>query len=724
VKSKTVMKNKLLNRIYIPLIFTLGIASEFTIISIFNQKFFLQDDSGISGYPMLKYLGDSFLQGNFSPFIPEIWSAGNLWVEAQYGLLNPITYVWLAVAGSLDSILVLSILWKFFYCLMLASGAYRVFRAYGIAETWAVLLGLLVPISGYILYFDIAAWGIELLGFAWLLHLWASIESYLENGRFPLSVPIFGWLLVSAGYPYAVFPLLFLVPWFIAREAKQKSLWQMKNTFFMLLGFMFLFVSVYLPNILSGEVNSRSKALLVNDGAWSISPGRSLFGIASPSLLPDLQTNGDPNFTNAPIFYVSILFAVVLPFLDIKLSSLRNERVIQALALSLISIFAMSISSNFWQFRWPFRFLPLFAVASLLVIGILVKESRWSASPTRLRAGLLAITFIVISSTLMNPLKVLVHFQVGAIMLITFMVIAICVERGRLNRVIPTLFFASLAVLTIQMYNFPNNGSLRDYNPNYQIDPELKSRFNSETGNIFEILNYDSFPASALKSGKIWEEVTLGSWPALYGAPILNHYSASGFKPFDDALCLQPNGSTCPDAFSKISNEIPGFKTSVGELLGINTVIVQVSNVSEVMDLNSGGEWKLKDCQIYTCTLVRKDSVKGSPIAFKSETMNVSQIYTSQTKMTFELDGEGSIILLNRLNWAGYNATLNGKPIETGTGPAGLVQIVIPDDYKFGSELVVEWNPPGLNAIKACVALSIFMMLLSTVASRTKQIKD
>jgi len=723
VNQPTVMKNILSRKLVTQIIIFFGVAFEFSIISLFNPRFFLQDDSGISGYPMLKYLGNSFVQGNFSTFIPELWSAGNLWVEAQYGILNPVTYLSLTAAGLINSILVLSILWKFFYCVMLTSGALRLFRAYGITNEWAILLALLVPISGYVLYFDITSWGIELLGLAWLLHLWASIEEYLEKGNLSPSVPIFGWLLITSGYPYALFPLLFLVPWFLVREANEKRLRDMKQTILLLLGFIFLFIAVYLPNILSGSVNSRNKSLLVNDGAWSVSPGRNLFGIASPTLFPDLQTNGPTNFTSAPIFYVSIVFAVVLPFLEVKVSTLKSKRVTEALFLSLMGMFAISISSNFWQFRWPFRFLPLFTVASLLVLGLLVKESKWVVSPRRLRAGLLAISLIVISSTFMNPEKVPVHFQAGILIFVAVTLTATCIERGYLTSIVPILFGISLLILSLQLHHFPSNGSLRDYNPNDEISQTLKVKLDSEKGNIFEILNYDSFPATALKSGRIWDEVALGNWPALYESPILNQYSASGFKPFDDALCMQPNGSTCPEAFSKISREIPGYKKSIGEILGINTVIVQVSNLSEVIDLDSGGSWKLKECQTYTCTLVRNVPIGISAVAFKPESMTISTIEESQTNVRLKVEGQGSTILLNRLNWSGYHATLDGRSIPIKTGPAGLVQLQIPDSYMAGSELIVEWEVPGNKGIRVFLAISIFMIALASRIQGIRKLK-
>jgi hypothetical protein len=322
----------------------------------------------------------------------------------------------------------------------------------------------------------------------------------------------------------------------------------------------------------------------------------------------------------------------------------------------------------------------------------------------------------------MNPVHVLTHFQVGIILFGTLSVIAVCIDRGYLKLIAPTVLGASLVVLSLQLYNFPSNGSLRNYYPNDGINSGLKLRLDSESGNIFEILNYDSFPAHALKSGKIWEEVALGSWPALYEAPILNQYSASGFKPFDDALCLQPNGSTCPEAFSKISREIPGYKKSIGEVLGINTVIVQVSSISEVMDLDSGGSWKLKECQTYTCTFVRKDPIETSPVAFKPESMSISEIEDSQTKIRLKVEGKGSVLLINRLNWAGYHATLDGKPLLIETGPAGLVKLQIPDDYRFGSELVVEWEVPGTNVMKAFLIGSILMIVLATKTSRVKKI--
>lgn len=698
-----------------------GVALEFAFILGFNKGFFSQDDSGISGYPLLKFIGQEFLSGNDPFFVPEIWTAGNIWAEAQFGLLNPLSYFFFALSAAIDSVVVNAIIWKFFYTLMLVWGSFRLMRAYQIGQNLSILLSLLVPISGYIMYFDLAAWGIELLGFAWLIHFCASAENHLNNRATGVQLVVPAWLLVSSGYPYALFPLIYLVPWFLYREYKENHRISL-TTFLLGVAMGALTIATYLPSLLSSSVNSRSDGGFLNTGAWTISLGRNLFGIGSPTIFPDLQTNSYPNFTNAPVFYISIAFIVFLPFIVFTKEKIKDAQFLNIVMPLFMTCIAMSLPSYFWMFRWPFRFLPVFVVFALLLLGWIIQNSKLTYTHARLKSGIALASLAFFSALSMNPENAVHHSYILFLSLVVLVLAATFVLNGDHLALYAVVFIASICVLATQLMLSPKSTPLRDYNAPGIVSKEFVANYTQDSGNIFQVADFDAVSRSSIESREIWNEVLLGSWPALSDLPIINSYSASGFDAFDKALCLLPNGSTCPDAISKLNSKYPGYNANLGELLGINTVVVQVSNQSAPITFGSPNEWALEACYKYTCKFTRVNSIDSGPIAFAPPGLEVRTESYSSRSITFEISGRADNLLVRRLNWPGYSAKIDGAEVQVSSGPAGLVELSLPDRVIENEDLVLTWEMPGKDAAQAFTLLSILFFTLILMKLRRSRI--
>ena len=71
--------------------------------------------------------------------------------------------------------------------------------------------------------------------------------------------------------------------------------------------------------------------------------------------------------------------------------------------------------------------------------------------------------------------------------------------------------------------------------------------------------------------------------------------------------------------------------------------------------------------------------------------MQVSSDTSTDREETVRFSGSGTLAFA-RLDWPGYRAEVDGKPVDVREGPAGLVLV----DVRGGGELKLTWSAPGL----------------------------
>jgi len=133
-------------------VLTVGLG--YLLILLRNRSFFLQDDSESGAIPNWLYIGDRLHHGALPILTPDAWMAGNWTVEGQNGLWNPVQLAIYYVAPTVDRLDLLAAGVKGCFALVLALGVYRVALAYGTRPAWASVVGVAMPFSGWVLYYD------------------------------------------------------------------------------------------------------------------------------------------------------------------------------------------------------------------------------------------------------------------------------------------------------------------------------------------------------------------------------------------------------------------------------------------------------------------------------------------------------------------------------------------------------------------------------------------
>jgi hypothetical protein len=320
-----------------------------------------------------------------------------------------------------------------------------------------------------------------------------------------------------------------------------------------------------------------------------------------------------------------------------------------------------------------------------------------------------------------NPEAASYHLVGSIVLIATLILVAVVSVKGNYSILYAFVFAGSLFVLMTQLWLSPASAPLRNYNSPGTISSEFIERHNQDPGNFLQIANFDRMSKSSIDSREIWDEVLLGSWPTLSGIPILNSYSASGFEDFDSSLCLLPNGSSCPEAFRKLNSTFLGYSKNLGELLGINTVLVQVSNQYESLDSDLLKDWDLVACQTYTCTFQRLIATDTGQVAYSPAGLSIQTESYSSRNSVFNISGNGDKVLIRRLNWPGYSAKLGETPIEIRTGPAGLVELDLPSRELMNEKLELNWQVPGIMWIKAFTIMAVLFLVTALLFDRNSR---
>jgi hypothetical protein len=140
-----------------------------------------------------------------------------------------------------------------------------------------------------------------------------------------------------------------------------------------------------------------------------------------------------------------------------------------------------------------------------------------------------------------------------------------------------------------------------------------------------------------------------------------------------------------------------------------------VSNQDKPFEPAQNKEWKLEGCGEYTCTYKRITPIDSGIVASAPKGLSLqAQVIDSRTS-TFTLSGNADYLLIRRLNWPGYSAKIGNTEIGIKNGPAGLIELDLPEHYLKNEKLELNWEIPGLKWIRISALLSLFTFLTMLV---------
>jgi hypothetical protein len=348
---------------------------------------FWNDDYELSILPVFADVARSWNEWHFPLLSPYSWVCSNLAGEFQYGTFSifinaAVILIWKFPLAFAQQAAALAIAHLF----VLAAGAFLLARQRQISEPFAVLVGLVAALNGWIICWGATDWFGALGAFAWLPWAWWGLERALESKRsrwrFLWPAP-FVYLVVTGGFPYTVVMLGLIAVWLSIR-----SLVQTRKVFSILplaagvaLGFG-LSAPAWLALLDYVQGSARAVTSATAHKQWVVPPA-SLPGF----VLPCWTVNWADFFTRYVPHRASELACGLVPPAALIAGLLsRGRELIRRIGWDLfllLVLLCLSMLPSAGVFRWSFRWLPLIHLVLVLCAAQALQSSRAVAFPFR-----------------------------------------------------------------------------------------------------------------------------------------------------------------------------------------------------------------------------------------------------------------------------------------------------------------------------------------------------
>jgi len=630
-----------------------------------NRFFYVWDDSAAQFLPSWHFLGERLAAGEWPVFLSvDNWMGGNFSAEALFGLWNPVNLANYLLVSRFDDLSLAALVVKTEFLALLALGAYLLCREYGAKPAAAAVLAIALPFGGFTLYYDTASWVAGLMAFTWIPYTWWSARRVARGVGSPLWPFLFGALAVTTGNPYgllgvcAVLFALLAESWLSRDRAALLRL--------VLVGVLIALVVplVYLPLLGNSAVTDRAGQGFASTGM--LMPSLSDFlNPSMPSHLPMITTFANPTRLSVPGMYFAWFVVPLLPWLDWGIVRERwRELVAVFVVFAGYLLFAIG-PSNMWMFRFPLRHVEVVYLAFGVVFAVLLSAG---LRTDRTRARVLVTVGLLLFTSYLTfaagPWEFRRHLVSVALLVVGT---ALAVRLAK-TRALPVVLVAGVALaLLLQTLWFPKNADVADYAFPRTVSELQKSDYD---GTTFQV-----------------GSVVVGNNGLLLKAATVASYTGMGYRKFKQATCMNYLGTTCAQALDKLLEP-----TEVGppllDLLRVQTVVVQ--NSANPNPVTPPG-WRVADRNDLVTVLKRDGGIAWASGRVSWTDAGISADTATDTRETLRIDRAGKVVFA-RLNWPGYRAELDGKPVDVREGPAGLVVVDAP---KAGS-LTLTWSPPGL----------------------------
>ncbi|WP_142024239.1 hypothetical protein [Blastococcus colisei] len=686
--------------------------------------FYYWDDTAAASVGAWRAMGAAALEGRLLPLDLEMWRGGNLAAEAAFGLYNPLLTALSAATMPIDDLALVALVIKGFFFLVMALGVYLLCREYG-ARPWpAALAGSMLPLSGFTLWMDGAAWVTGLTVTALTPWVWYTAKRAAEARGSLLWVVLAGYLCGSAGNPYGLIATAIvigavIVEAFLCRRPK-------RTTGLVVVGIAvaLLCVATYLPFVLSSSVSYRTGSQTLNDEY--LSPGLTeLLGLSSPSLTPYMPAFSYNYFT-FPAAFLAWFVLPLAPWLRWPLLRSQARRLAGPFVFGAVYLLLLLGPSQVWFFRWPFRLIPYLWLGVVVLFAVLLSAGldrsharvRWLLSALAVFAGLWLAWSDMPGLTRRHV------FYAGLITALLWLVLRMA-RRSERNLVLVALG-GTLLVLVLQLRWMPVNANMSNYNfP--RSESAMQETFADYGPGVTVQLAYTVGKLPTRNAEGIYQDILFGSMHSVAGVESLTAYSGVGFNALDRALCMNFQGATCREAaWEPLWEEPEGSDVVLADLLKADTVVVQRDLIDTSAEPSPEG-WELTESTEFadiwrrTGTLPWPDgrlSAVSGPVEVTAD-QRTSEVGET---VTFEREGPGRVELtFARLAWPGYTATVDGETVPVGENSVGLLTVALPAGADAGT-LTLSWTPPGAQLSLAAVGLGgLAVVALAAVELRHRR---
>lgn len=705
------------------------------------DQFFMIDDAQNEYLPKYFDIGRSLQEGVWPMLTPRIWLGGNYVVEYQYGLFNPVQLAlcWLMSLG--DSLRTASFLFATTYLAIAAGGLYVLGRVIGLGRGLSALLGFFAGAELMVVYVYAASWYPGLCGFAWfgwaLAAWWRTLQR--PTAWSAVTVVASAYLVLTSGWPQSVVALLLAAAGLTGAALPGLPQGQRVRRVLLLAALMLagllLSAPAWLEMLAVRPLTLRSSGLH-NDGNFMT------FGLRQ-ALLAHLAAFRDYThwfagyrLVSLPLGYACLLLAAIVCFCRWPRPGhpARPAAVAFGVLSGMLLLVAMG-PSQLGPMRWPVRFVPYFHVALLCCALLVARHGELRTDRVRL-AGFAA--FVGLGSALAVlqtegwPGGVQMRALAQAVLLM--LVAAWAFVRWRHRRAPVPMLAVVLACGVLTHARVLSD--LHTLAPGYLSYAGLPSRL---TAIADEPLLHRGFAllmapeAPALHHRRTALTQLNSAQPLLWRLPSINGYSPIGHAALGRLLpASSAHGLFKPEeVLHNLVAQSQAWQVNLARVMGIGAVVVPVTaapdaRLDRMLDaLGFSLAAREANRQIWIQPQVSRPC--GEPTAFGPQVQVEALEQAGDCPVSWSLrvrsGPSGGSIVLPRLWWPGYHATLDGHTeLAVQDWHGLLVEVRLPPGVQ--GELQVAYRPStlrtGLMLALAGLALASVGVAAARCADRVR----
>ena len=681
------------SRVVPPLAVAVLVAAMALIPALGDHRFYLTDDSAAQFLPSWYHLGELLRSGQFPLLDPTLWAGGNIAAEALFGIWNPVLLATMVFVSFVPNLVIASVVVKTFFLVLLALGVYGLAREYDVPRGFSAVAAVTVPFAGVTLYFDAASWSSGLTAFAFVPWFWWTLRRCARGELTPLIPFVAGYLAMTAGNPYGALGACLAVVGLCVEFAWARRWAPVRRTLLGGIAVGLVAPLPYLPLVLTQSVTYRNGSTIGNSGLMVPGLG-DLLNASTPSFAAWVDAFETPYLT-VPATYLAWYALPLLPWL-------RYHEIVRALssrmAVPVYTVIGLAFSvgpSEAWMFRWPLRVVPYFVLPTAILLAIALAQGLAADNRGRRAAG--SVLVILGGAYLAEATRPdLVYAHLASILLVgalTAAAVTVWLRWPDRPAASAVLLAGCVAVLAFQVTVFPRNQNLNDYRFPTNVATTSAALVPRYPGTVLQVANNGAVVHSP-DPAALSSEVMFGNMLQAVGVHSVTSYYGMGFKAFTDVLCIEFNGSVCPDALRRAWEPPAPGAPPLADLLRLETVVVQ-NGLPGVADVPVPQGWRVAERTV-AVTVLRRDAALPHPQGRLSDapagTVVADDVAAARGEFLQVTGGPGGTLTFARLAWPGYTARVDGAEVAVRQGPAGLLTVDVPSG---AHEVELAWSPPA-----------------------------
>lgn len=682
-----------------------------------TPSFYFWDDTAGVAVGVWQRIAENVLSGQ-SPFLQlDMWRGGNFIAEAATGMWNPVMLGLMVGTYPLDDVGVAITVAKIALFLLTAGGVYVLARSFGATAWLAAVAGTTLALSGWAIFMDGSSWIngtaiTALTPWAW----WALRRCYLRGFR-PWDIVVavvFAYLVPSTGNPYGVLTLavIFLA---VAVEAlfarRARAIWWLVAIG---AGTVLTVVVVYLPFLFTSAYGVRAASGVWNDEFLAVSLNH-LLGMSSPTHRPYIAMFGGSPM-GFPGTYLGWFVLPLLPFLRWGAFRAEWRRLSGLVTFGAVFLIFTLGPSQLGMFRWPARLIP-FVYLAIIVLFVVLASRGLIRDRLVLRSIISGAIILAGAWMAFSDVPGAWKWHGLVTVLVAAGIAAVVFWSGvRSWKGFLVMGGGMVLFLVPQLALTASNQNVADYRM-----PSSKSELAAQFADRSEGLVVQVFDIQQLvgehPNPERWEDLLAGNMPSVAGYESTTAYTGIGFNKFDNALCMSYNGGTCALAWDALWETPKGADADLADLLKARYVVVlndftnnrrAPAGWTEVEETDVVTVYERDDALPYPDGTI---SVIGDAVEVESDTRDGS---TSEVATVSTAGSGDTTVTFARIAWPGYSATIDGQPLQTEIGPAGLLVVTLPSGLD-AAELTLSFTPPGLLIGIGTAGVGIVIIAITVV---------